>query len=109
MSNVNLTIGGRNYTVACGPGEEQHIAALGREIDARMQAIPGIASQSEPRALLFAALFLADELHEARKSASAVQASAPAPQTTAEEDQAVAETLEHLAGRLEMLASRLEG
>lgn len=102
MSNVNLTIGGRNYTVACGPGEEQHIAALGREIDQRMQAIPGITSQSEPRALLFAALFLADELHEARKNAQTGQGDI-------QEDQAVAETLEHLAGRLEMLAARLEG
>lgn len=102
MSNVNLTIGGRQYTVACGPGEEQHIAALGREIDRRMQAIPGIASQSEPRALLFAALFLADELHEARKGVQQGQAGT-------QEDQAAAETLEHLAGRLEMLATRLEG
>jgi len=103
MSNVNLSIGGRSYTVACGPGEEQHIAQLGREIDARMQAIPGIASQSEPRALLFAALFLADELHEARKSA-------PAPAVApSQADSAVADTLESLASRLEMLASKIEG
>lgn len=103
MSNINLSIGGRSYTVACGPGEEQHIAMLGREIDARLQAIPGIASQSEPRALLFAALFLADELHEARKGAPA----APAPVSPV--DSAIADTLESLASRLELLAGKIEG
>ena len=27
MSNVTLAIGGRNYTVACAPGEEEHIGS----------------------------------------------------------------------------------
>lgn len=102
MSNVNLSIGGRTYTVACGPGEEQHIAMLGREIDARLRALPGMGGQSEPRALLFAALFLADELHEARKGAQ------PAHGGT-EEDPRATEAVELLASKLEMLADRLEG
>lgn len=102
MSNVNLSIGGRSYTVACGPGEEQHIAMLGREIDARLRALPGIGSQSEARALLFAALFLADELHEARKGAR--------PESNgSEDDPGAADALERLASKLEMLAERLEG
>jgi len=102
MSNVNLSIGGRTYTVACGPGEEQHIAMLGREIDARLRALPGMGGQSEPRALLFAALFLADELHEARKGAQ------PTHDGT-DEDLAAADALERLASKLETLAERLEG
>lgn len=102
MSNVNLSIGGRTYTVACGAGEEQHIAMLGREIDARLRALPGMGGQSEPRALLFAALFLADELHEARKGAQSAQGDT-------EEDPRAAEAMELLASKLEMLAGRLEG
>lgn len=97
MSNVTLTIGGRHYTVACAAGEEAHIEKLGGVIDAKLQGMPGLSGQSEARTLLFAALLLADELHEARGGAAPPAASSPA----------VAETLEALAGRLELLASRL--
>jgi len=98
MSNVTLEIAGRRYTVACAEGEESHIAMLGATISAKLAALPGMSGQSEPRTLLFAALLLADELHEAQKIAG--QAATPAPQ--------VAEPLEKLAERLESLATTLE-
>lgn len=99
MSNVNLSIGGRHYAVACGPGEEAHIERLGRTIDGKLSALPGAAGQSEARTLLFAALLLADEVHELRSGASA-----PADNGGTE----AAEALETLAERLEALAERLE-
>lgn len=98
MSNVTLEIGGRRYTIACDAGEESHIAMLGASINRRLATIPNLGSQSELRTLLFAALLLADELHEANK--------APATPST---DQTAAEPLEKLADRLESLASQLEG
>jgi len=100
MSNVTLTIGGRFYTVACAEGEETHIEALGRSIDGKLTGMPNLGGQSEARTLLFAALLLADELHELRAGA----ASAPA-----EPSPALAEGLEALASRLEGMADRLEG
>lgn len=66
MSNVSLSVGGRDYVVACAPGEEEHIAHLGRMIDAKLAELPLSATQGETRALLFAALLLADDLHETR-------------------------------------------
>jgi len=65
MSNVQLVIGGRSFTVACAAGEEKHVADLGRMIDAKVIESGAIA-QNETRMLLFAALMLADEVHEAR-------------------------------------------
>lgn len=67
MSNVTLTIAGRDYVVGCASGEEEHIADLGRMIDARLASLPPAAVQGESRALLFAALLLADEVFEAKK------------------------------------------
>ena len=96
MSNVTLTIGGRFYTVACAQGEEAHIEALGRVIDGKLASLPNMASQSEPRTLLFAALLLADELHELRAGG------APA------DDGQAADALERVAETLESLATRLE-
>jgi cell division protein ZapA len=101
MSNVTLEILGRRYTVACAAGEEAHLAMLGASINDKLAQLPNMAGQSEPRTLLFAALLLADELHEAQAKV------APAPALTLVPD--VAEPLENLADRLEWLASRLEG
>ena len=94
MSNVSFSIGGRRFTVACAPGEEAHVAALGRTIDARVAALGGVAGQSETRMLLFAALMLADEVHEQQRPA---------------EDPALAARLAGMADALEKLAERLEG
>ena len=107
MSNVVLSIGGRTFSVACADGEECHIEMLGNVIDRKVQTLGVSAGQNEVRMLLYAALVLADELHEA----SAAHATQPATtlalpeQTTAP---ATSDNLERIADMLENLASRLE-
>ena len=96
MSNITLDIAGRKFTVACGPGEEPHIEMLGRIIDSKIEGMPGLASQSEARCLLYAALLLADEVHELRSG------------TAPSEDGRAAEALERAAQTLENLAAQLE-
>ena len=103
MSNVTLQIGGRSFVVACANGEEEHVAGLGRMIDGKVAEM-GDASQSESRMLLFAALLLADDLHEAGQRQPEPPPPAPAPAAPPLDVQ----RLEALAARLENLASRLE-
>lgn len=98
MSNVTLQIGGRSYTVACAEGEEAHVSALGRSIADKVEQMGG--GHSEARQLLFAALLLADELHEARGRAG------PAPAAATDSN---ADALEAIAARLEICAAALEG
>ena len=71
---------------------------LGRSINAKLLDMPNIANQSEARALLYAALLLADENHELKQGGGA--SAQPAPE--------IAEGLEALAARLETMASQLE-
>ncbi len=97
MSNVTLTIGGRQFVVACADGEEDHVGQLGRRIDAKLAGMEGMSGQSESRMLLFAALLLADEVHELRQQADGAAASAN-----------LGPRLASLAGRLENLAAHLE-
>ena len=106
MSNVSLSIGGRSFTVACAEGEESHVLSLGEAIDGKLAAMGGMSGQSETRMLLFAALLLADQLHEAE----AIPASGPktAGETSADPLPHVAERLDALAARLENLALQLE-
>ena len=98
MSNITLEIAGRKYTIACAPGEEQHIEELGRSISAKLAQLDGLNGQSPERVLLYASLLLADELHEATSAAPAT----PLP------DEATAVRLESMADRLETLAMQLE-
>ncbi|MGH6787615.1 MAG: cell division protein ZapA [Novosphingobium sp.] len=104
MSNVTLTIAGRDYVVACAEGEEAQVTALGRVIDAKLQSMGGHETQGEMRNLLFASLLLADEVQELRRGGG----TGPAPAAPATDDR-VAETLERIAARLEACASALEG
>ncbi|WP_225206630.1 cell division protein ZapA [Novosphingobium huizhouense] len=115
MSNVTLSIGGRNFAVSASDGEESHIEMLGRMIDERARRI-GAHTQSEPRMLLFAALVLADELHEAHDAApppppappppapEPVSPPAPPPGPSA----AIMARIEAIAARVEKLALHLE-
>lgn len=104
MSNLTLSIGGRVFTVACAPGEEDHVAVLGRMIDAKLAAMGDLAGQSESRMLLFAALLLADEVHEAKHRAEPT-----VPPVAPQAPDGMGARLEALALRLENLAARLEG
>lgn len=104
MSNVSLSIGGRSFTVACAAGEEAHISALGRLIDTKLAAMGSPGGQSESRMLLFAALLLADEVHD-------LKSKMPQPTLFSEPsgDDKLAERLASLAERMENLATSLEG
>jgi len=85
MSTVTLSIGPKNYTVACADGQEAHIQALGAMIAEKYARLGSSRAPLEAQNLLFAALFLADELAEARKQAAPPAAPA-APDQSAEVD-----------------------
>ena len=74
---------------------------LGASINSKLATLPNLSGQTEPRTLLYAALLLADELHEAQKG------SAPGERTPSVVPDA-AGPLENLAERLESLATKLE-
>jgi len=105
MSDVVLSLGGRSYAVACAPGEEAHIADLGRIIEDKLRTLPGGMGKNNSRSLLFAALLLADELFELR---NAQKNQAPAQTAPSTPPAATSEQLDALAARLEALADALE-
>ncbi|WP_068076431.1 cell division protein ZapA [Novosphingobium lentum] len=107
MSNVNLSIGGRIFAVASAPGEEEHIAMLGRLVDDRLRDMGGAGQQSESRMLLFATLLLADELHELKARNGAGEADVPAASSAISSFSAAPDALQ-VAARVEALAARVE-
>ncbi|MEE1877847.1 cell division protein ZapA [Altererythrobacter litoralis] len=69
MSQVTLRIGGRSYVVACADGQEAHLARLGAMVEEKFRQMEGNLAPQEAQNLLFAAILLADELHDAREAA----------------------------------------
>lgn len=107
MSTVTLTIGPKSYSVACADGEEAHIQALGAIIAEKYSLLGASRAPLEAQNLLFAALFLADELAEARKRP--VGGPAPQIQPAAADPQAM-EALRAAIAQLEddLAAARAE-
>ena len=98
MAEVDLTIAGRNYRVACRAGEEDNLRAAAVLVDAKSkEAIAGLGTLSESRQLLFASLLLADQIVDGRE---VVLPSGPDP--------ILVERATKVADRLESLANALE-
>ena len=98
MSTVTLSIGPKSYTVACADGQEAHIKALGAMIAEKYAQLGSGRAPLEAQNLLFSALFLADELAEARKRLGGTPDTAPAPDTA--ELEAARETIARLEAEL---------
>jgi len=58
MSDVTLSIGGRNYTVSCADGQEDHVRHLASVIDGKLSAMGNNLSSNDAKNLLFAALLV---------------------------------------------------
>jgi cell division protein ZapA len=99
MSTVTLSIGPKTYTIACADGQEAHIRALGAMIAEKYAQLGSARAPLEAQNLLFAGLFLADELAEARKRTAPAGEPAPAPDTS--EIEALRETITRLEAELE--------
>lgn len=109
MAEVSLSIGGRNYTVHCGDGEEAQLTRLSQMIDAKTaiarQASPGL---TEVRQLLFSAILLADELQEIRAKDEKAQGALDLSPADNEAGEAMmAARMNVLAARIESLADKL--
>lgn len=120
MPQVSVSVNGRNYRITCGPGEEQHVAELGAQLDGMTRDLSErLGHLSEGLALVMAGLTLADAVTEARRERDALRAKleplddaaqaveARERERAAAEDQAAA-VIAAMAQRIEALAEHLE-
>ncbi len=110
-TSVNVTIAGRSFRMACGPGEEAHLESLASQIDERINQLRGAFGEiGDQRLTVMAAITIADELAESRKKIVALekQLAAAKQDVTRVEDKSTA-WVESLAQSLELTARRIEG
>jgi len=99
LAKADISLRGRNFSIACAPGQEQRVQRLAEQLDARVgQIAAAVGDIGDERLLLITALSLLDELDSARRGVSA------RPET----DARAVDILIAMAGRVEALAARLE-
>ncbi|MBN2741186.1 MAG: cell division protein ZapA [Rhodobacteraceae bacterium] len=122
MPDLTISIGGREFQVACQQGEEHFLRTAALMLDNEAQVLLGqIGRMPETRMLLMAGLMLADkaagiedQLREAENMAGELQAridelqANPAQVEVAVVPSEVTDSLAEIAARAEALADRVE-
>jgi cell division protein ZapA len=68
MAQVNVTISGRKYRMACDDGQEEELARLGHELDGRIANLrKSFGEIGDMRLTVMAAMILTEELSEASR------------------------------------------
>jgi cell division protein ZapA len=68
MAQVNATISGRQFRLACEDGQEEHLEGLAKDIDQRIIDLRAKFGEiGDTRLTVMAALMVADELSEAAR------------------------------------------
>ena len=114
MAQVSVSIGGRAYRLACNPGEEAHLEALARDVDEKIKEMRASFGEiGDQRLVVMAALTIADELSEARKTLEAqlrrAEAAVLAEDAARSDAEVAARALDEMSARVETLAAALAG
>jgi cell division protein ZapA len=75
VSQVNVTINGRQFRMACEDGQEDHLRGLAKGLDDRISALrTQFGEIGDARLTVMAALMIADELSESGKKVKRLEA-----------------------------------
>jgi cell division protein ZapA len=116
MSQVSVTINGRQFRMACEDGQEAHLMELARDLDSRIEGLRGKFGEiGDTRLTVMAALTLADALSETgqriqrlEEDVAAMQEARAVSADRAREAQAsVAAALTAAAERIELVTKKL--
>lgn len=109
MAEVNLTINGRSYGIACDDGQERRVKDLAAYVDQRLKEIARAgAASNESHLLVLASIVLADEVFDLKDGRTAAPAKAAMGVQMSPEDEAqIISAIDHLAARIDSIAGSL--
>jgi cell division protein ZapA len=110
MSQLGITINGRNFQIACDDGEEEHLTYLSEYVNKHVTDLAeSIGNVGDTRLLLMAALVIADELADSLGRSEALESEVDVLKNSGNGDgPSSAGILEAAAIRLEGIAARFE-
>ncbi len=116
MAQVNVTISGKSYRMACDDGQEAHLISLGERLNGIIDQLRvRFGEIGDQRLTVMAAITMADQFSEAERRTVQLEAEVAnleeARAATATQDErtgaGVANAIETMAERLEAIAHRL--
>ena len=117
MAQVNLTVNGRVYRMACEDGEEDHVTQLGERFDEAIKELRGVLGEiGDQRLMVMAGILMTDRLGDAeqrlKKAEQEIQSLKDSRADTAMRieglEQNFAESFNRAAIRVERIAERLQ-
>lgn len=110
MAHVVVDIAGRTYRMACDDGEEPRLEALARMVEEKINAMrEGFGEIGEQRAVVMAAIAIADEAHDARARFAKMEAELGELRASAEAQRRRLEAFEDRAAKaIEEATRRVE-
>jgi cell division protein ZapA len=107
MPTVTVLLNGRNYDIACGPGEEMRVEELAGRLRTRLEGVArSLGGGQENFIFAVTALLLADELEQREKELAQLRGLQKESAEFRGAD--LAKMLDKLAGRIEAIAARME-
>ncbi len=108
MPQINVTIAGRSYRMACEEGQEAHVEGLAAGLDSRIEGLKGTFGEiGDQRLIVIASLIVCDELQELKSKIAKLEAKVAAPAAPTLNPEHLAHTVNAIAQRLESLADGL--
>jgi cell division protein ZapA len=118
MAQVNLTVNGRVYRMACEDGEEEHVTELGTRFDGAIGELRGALGEiGDQRLMVMAGILMTDRLDDAERRLKRAEQDirdvkdgrTDATMRAEALEQKYAESLNRAAARIERIAERLQG
>ena len=101
MPQIEISLNGRRYPVACEPGEEERVRSVAAFVDGRLAELKATAVHaSDTQLLVMASLLLADELFDMREHAKIALVG---------DDKELAGAIARLTSQVETLTDRVDG
>lgn len=110
MSQVTISVSGRQYRLACDEGEEQHLSELGEKLDGMITELrEAFGEIGDQRLTVMAAILALDRLDEAEQQVAGAQSGATNGRSSGNESADIAGQIEErLAAAVEEAAARIE-
>lgn len=116
MAQVNVTVNGRSYRMACDDGQEDHLSELGERFDQAIDELRrSLGEIGDQRLIVMAGILMTDRLDEAERRLSGLEQEVQALKDNRRDmlarfgglEESFVETLESAAAHIERLAGRL--
>lgn len=114
MKTVKAIVYGKEYTLACDAGQENHLQQLVMQLNSRAKTLEkAVGKLPEGLMMVYTALMLSDELHDSQRDNARLKDELTNTHRllhdNAPDDARLAALEEEVAGNLQELAQRIEG